>query len=147
MPRNSKLTKRIEKRPYPEVKKFHHSSFTHAFEGFKWALETQPNFQIEVFFTCLLFILNLMFLYLGVLSILELLFVFLLCCLVLGVELLNTAIEALSDEVAGGKYRDYIRIAKDTSAGGVFIVFVGVFVSGLFIYLGVLLRFLPFIFY
>ena len=136
--KNTKLKKRIENKPYPEVKKFHHSTFVHAFEGFKWAFETQPNFQIEVFFTLLLLILNLFFIYLGVFTVIKLVVVFLLCILVMGFELLNTSIEALSDEVSGGKYRDYIRITKDVSAAGVFLVFSGVTVVGLLIYLGVL---------
>ena len=136
--KNTKLKKRIENKPYPEVKKFHHSTFVHAFEGFRWAFETQPNFKIEVFFTLLLFILNLCFMYLGVFTVRQLVTVFLLCCLVMGAELLNTSIEALSDEVSDGKYKDYIRIAKDTSAAGVFVVFLGTTVTGLLIYLGVL---------
>lgn len=111
---------KIKKHPYPTKNKFHLGSFSDALNGLVWTLKTQPNFAVELI-ACILLLYTVMFFsYLGVnFSAIELIILTIVCFIVLVFELLNTAIESLSDEVAKGEYKDFIRIAKDTSASSV----------------------------
>jgi len=61
--------------------------------------------------------------------------------LVLGVEMINTAIEEVVDLVTKD-YREEAKYAKDVSAGMVLIVAIGSFVVGLYIFLPHVLTFL-----
>jgi diacylglycerol kinase len=143
MPANFKQTRlkhKIEKSVYPTKAKFHHSSFKHAFNGFNWALNTQPNLQIECLFTGIIMVFNIIFLYLGLISSLNVLLVTIMCFVIIAGELFNTSIEALSDEVAGGKYKEFIRIAKDTSAGAMLVLFILALLVALYAYIPVLLN-------
>lgn len=113
---------RIKKHPYPVENKFHLGSFTDAINGLIWTLKTQPNFAVELIACVLVFYAVLFLSFLGLkFSIVELILLLIVCFLVLIFELLNTAVESLSDEVAKGHYKDFIRIAKDTSASSVLL--------------------------
>lgn len=113
---------KIKKHPYPTQNKFHLGSFTDAINGLIWTLKTQPNFAVELIACVLLLYAVVFFAYLGInFSIVELMLLIITCFIVLIFELLNTAIESLGDEVAKGEYKDFIRIAKDTSASGVLL--------------------------
>ena len=117
-----RLEEKVKKTPYPTPGKFHYISFKYAFDGILWAVKAQPNFKIHLFVFALLciflFYLNL---FVPVTAI-EWSIILLASALVFLAELINTALEALSDEVADGKYKDYIRVAKDCASGAVLVV-------------------------
>lgn len=120
--KNKRYKQNIKKHPYPTKQKFHLGSFKDAINGFLWTLKTQPNFGVELIATILLLYGVLVLYYINLpLSKIEILILFLTSFIVLVLELLNTAVEALSDEVANGMYKDFIRIAKDTSAASVLV--------------------------
>lgn len=141
MPKVNKLLKqKIEKSPYPTKGKFHHSTFKHAIQGFTWAYKTQPNLQIDVFATCNIAVFNTILVYFKLLSLNQFFIVMGVCLLLISAELFNTSLEALSDEVAKGVYKEFIRIAKDTAAAAVFVLFVFAAIIGAYIYIPLLFR-------
>lgn len=60
--------------------------------------------------------------------------------LVLAAEMLNSAIERLSDVVTGGEFDPRIRQVKDIAAGGVLVAAVTSVLIGIVIYLPALIR-------
>lgn len=143
---NKHLKSKIEKTPYPVKAKFHHSTFKHAWQGLNWAYNTQPNLKIDIIFTALLFYLNLIFWHVQLLNPIQFFITMLLCFLLVSVELFNTSIEALSDQVAQGEYKEFIRIAKDTAAAAVFVIFTFATVAGLTIYIPIGIKILNLLF-
>ena len=138
------LKQEVEKTPYPQARRFHYISFKYAFNGLKWAIDTQPNFKIHLFIFTSIIVLTLVFCYLGktipilnglILTTAEFVAVLLLGLIVMSFELLNTAIEALGDEISKGEYKDFIRIAKDSASAGVLVAAFFSVVIGLVIYL------------
>ena len=111
--------------------RFHHISFKHAFNGVAYAFKTQPNFKIHTF----IFLLTLYLAFYFKISYIELLPLLLISALVFSLEMLNTAIEALSDEVSGGEWKELIKVAKDCSSGAVLIASIFAVVIGLIIFL------------
>jgi len=114
----------------PKLTRFHHISFKHAFDGVVYAFKTQPNFKVHTF----IFLLTLFLSYYFQISYIELLLIFLVSALVFSLEMLNTAIEALSDEVSGGEWKNLIKVAKDCSSGAVLIASVFAVAIGGFIF-------------
>lgn len=108
----------------------HTLSFKHAFDGLLLAFRTQPNFRIH-------FILSVCAIILGwYLRISHVEWAILIFTIVLGItgELLNTAVEAVTDLVTK-EWREEAKIAKDVSAGMMLFIAIGsVFVAG-FIFL------------
>lgn len=117
--KNQKLKEKIEKSKYPTKHAFHFFTFYHAFNGFKWALHTQPNLKVEMFFGLVTAFFSAILSSLNLLSVTDILFIVLAIFMVLVTELLNTAVEALGDEIANNNYREFIRIAKDVAAAAV----------------------------
>ncbi len=114
---------KIKKHPYPTKVKFHLGSFVDAINGIIWALKTQPNFGVEIIALVLFLYCYLAFYLLGLsFNPYEILAVIILSGALMACELFNTSIEALSDEVANGEYKEFIRISKDTSAGAVMLI-------------------------
>ena len=104
-------------------------SFEYAFKGLKYAFITQPNYRIHVFAA-------LMALLAGVLlhlSANEWLWIMLSVALVLGAELLNTAIELLTDIVSPA-YSEKAGHVKDIAAAAVTVAAVFAFLTGLLIF-------------
>lgn len=95
----------------------HTISFKHAWDGVKFAFRTQPNFRFHVFAFTSALIAGLLF----NISYLEFLAIILISGIVFSMEMLNTALEALGDEVAKGQFVDLIKVSKDVSAGGVLL--------------------------
>lgn len=104
-------------------------SFRHALNGIAWTFRTQSHFQFH--FLVALFVMAAA-LYLG-LSFVELALLVFTICLVLAVETLNTAIEALVDN-ATTEWHGYAKVAKDVSAGAVLLVSMGAAFVGFFIF-------------
>ncbi|MCS7057978.1 MAG: diacylglycerol kinase family protein [Meiothermus sp.] len=104
------------------------ASFTYAWAGLRFAWKSQRNFRLEVYIAALALGLAL---WLEV-SLIPVLF---LVALVLGLELLNTALEALVDLVSP-HYHPLAKAAKDVAAAGVLLV------SGIAALIGLML-FLP----
>ena len=90
-------------------------SFQYAGEGLKYAFFTQRNFRIHAFVGMIAISLGLFLL----LPPVELALIGLTIGLVMTLELLNTAIEAVVDLVVDTQYHDLAKIAKDCAAGAV----------------------------
>jgi len=93
------------------------ASFYFAWQGVKYAFLTQRNFRIDVAIAILAIFLSC---YLHI-SAPELVMVCLMIALVLALELLNTALEAVVDLTIGKTYHELAKIAKDCAAGGVLV--------------------------
>ncbi|WP_051913547.1 diacylglycerol kinase [Thermus caliditerrae] len=106
-------------------------SFGYAWEGVRYAWRVQRNFRVEV---CLAALALGLALWLGV----SLVPVLLLTVLVLSLELLNTALEALTD-LASPVYHPLAKRAKDTAAGAVLLASLTAFLLGLYLFLPPLL--------
>lgn len=104
------------------------ASFGYAWEGIRYAWRSQRNFRIEVFLALGAVAAAL---WLGV----NLVEVLLLVALVLGLELMNTAVETAVD-LASPNFHPLAKAAKDIAAASVLIV------SGIAVVIGIIL-FLP----
>ncbi|GIW24734.1 diacylglycerol kinase [Meiothermus sp.] len=104
------------------------ASFAYAWAGLHFAWRSQRNFRLEVYIAAAALVL-------AVWLQVSLVPVLLLVALVLGLELLNTALEALVDLVSPN-FHPLAKAAKDVAAAGVLVV------SGIAALIGVLL-FLP----
>ncbi len=103
--------------PVKYDRKKHNISFRNAFNGVVLAYKTQPNFRFHTLFFVLITIAS----YLYRISMSEYLAIIILSGLVMSMEMVNTAFEAIGDEVSGGEYRKLIGVAKDVSAGAVLV--------------------------
>lgn len=108
-----------------KIKSTHHISFKHAWDGIVWALQTQPNFRIHL----LLSGLSLFFCWFFRVSALEYLVILFTIILGLSAEMINTAIEAMTDLISL-EWRKDAKIAKDVSAGMMLLVAMGAMVVG-----------------
>lgn len=90
----------------------HHISLKNAWAGIVWAFSTQPNFRVHIVLAILALAMG-MFLRIPNLemTILVLTIVF-----GLGVEMVNTAIESMTDLITG-EWKKEAKIAKDVAAG------------------------------
>lgn len=95
-----------------EVIKRHHISFQHAFDGLAWAFRTQPNFRIHFLLAALALSLGVYFRIQPV----EMIIIVFTIILGLTAELINTAIEAMTDLITK-EWREEAKVAKDVSAG------------------------------
>ncbi len=112
-----------------EVLRKHHISFKNAFAGVFWALRTQPNFRIHI-------TLSLFALLAGIIlriSHIEMTIIVFTILLGLTVEMLNTAIESMTDLITT-EWREQAKIAKDVSAGMMLLVAFGAVIVAAFIF-------------
>lgn len=100
-------------------------SFVHAFDGIVDATRTQPNLGIHLVVTALVLLLALA-LHLTLWGFVAIL---LLIALVLGLELMNTAVEAQVD-LASPERHPLAKKAKDAAAGAVLVVSIGAVLAG-----------------
>ncbi len=109
-----------------KILRAHHISFKNAFAGLFWAIRTQPNFQIH-------FICAIAALWLGMylrITRVEMLIIVFTILLGLTVEMLNTAIESVTDLVTR-EWRQEAKIAKDVAAGMMLMIAMGaIFIAG-----------------
>ncbi len=104
-------------------------AFKCAFEGI-FATAKERNFKIELCFMTLAIVLGLVF----SISFLEWLCVIICFGLVLGGEVINSAIEAVVD-LASPEYHELAKKAKDCAAGGVLLFSIASFVIGCLIFI------------
>lgn len=115
------------------MKVHHHSlleSFGFAINGLKLAAKYNRNIRIHFIFAILVILLS----FLIGLSTVEISIIIMMVLLVISAEMINTAIEEVVDLVTKD-YRVEAKVAKDVSAGMVFIVAIGSVVIGLLIFI------------
>jgi undecaprenol kinase/diacylglycerol kinase (ATP) len=96
--------------------RIHRVSFKHAFDGFIYAIRTQPNFRFHLLAT---FVAILLGIYFSVNSTEWLILIFTINT-VLVAEMINTAIESMVDLITEER-REAAKIAKDVSAAMVLV--------------------------
>lgn len=102
------------------------ASFSYAWAGVRFAWKSQRNFRLEVYVGGLALGLA-WWLQVNPIPVLQLI------ALVLGLELINTALEAVVD-LASPNYHPLAKAAKDVAAAGVLIVSVIAAVIGVFLF-------------
>ena len=112
-----------------EVINRHHISFKHAFSGLHWAFSTQPNFRVHFVLSLLALVLGL---FLGI-SRLEMVVIIFTIILGLSAEMINTALEAMTDLITK-EWRTEAKIAKDVSAGMMLLTALGATLVALYIF-------------
>lgn len=114
--------------------KKHSISFRYAFKGLYYALKTQPNFSVHIFFAAAVVGLGLFF----EISRIEWLILTLSISTVFVAEMLNTAVETVTDALKAHKKTDQddfqIMVAKDVAAGAVLVSAIASVVIGLIIF-------------
>lgn len=105
-------------------------SFRHAFDGVKFLLKEERNMRIHLAMTVLVIMCSVIF----SLSLIEKAVVIALCALVISAELLNTAIENLTD-LNTAVFNMYAKRAKDTAAGAVLVLSIASACAGLLIFI------------
>lgn len=113
-----------------EKLKVHHISFKNAFAGIIWALKTQPNFKIHFTLAAVAILFGF---YLEV-SYVEMIILILTIIFGLGVEMVNTSIEAMTDLITQ-EWNKEAKIAKDVSAGMMLLTAVGTLLVAILIFL------------
>ncbi len=104
-------------------------SFVHAFDGIVDATRTQPNIGVHLIVTALVLLLALAL----HLTLWAFIAVLLLIALVLGIELMNTAVEAIVD-LASPELHPLAKKTKDAAAGAVLVVSIGAVLAGVAIF-------------
>lgn len=105
-------------------------SFGYAFKGLAYAFGTQPNFRIHLFLTLVAAALG----FFLRITVNEWIWILLCITLVLSAELLNTALETLTDLVSPG-YNEKAGHIKDIAAAAVIITAIFALIVGLIIFL------------
>lgn len=108
----------------------HHISFKTAIAGVRWAIRTQPNFRVHLVLSALALIGGWLFRVTPV----EMLILVFTIVLGLSAEMVNTAIEAMTDLITR-EWRSEAKIAKDVSAGMMLITAAGALVVAAVIFL------------
>ncbi len=103
--------------PVKYDRKKHNMSFKNAFNGILLAFRTQPNFRFHVFF----FVMAVVCGFLYKISTVEFIAIILISAMIMSLEMVNTAVEAIGDELSEGEFSRLVGIAKDVSAGGVLL--------------------------
>lgn len=117
------------------ILKGHHISFQHAWEGFIWAVSTQPNFRVH-------FILSICTLvFASIIRVSRLEFIVLVFTIVLGLsgEMVNTALESVTDLVTK-EWRQEAKVAKDVAAGMMLLIAFGATCVALLVFLPYIAR-------
>lgn len=105
----------------------HHISFKNAINGIIWAFITQPNFRVHILLSVLVVSAGVYF----DISRLEMTIIILTIIFGLGVEMVNTSIEAMTDLLTL-EYRESAKIAKDVAAGMMLLTAAGaLIISGI----------------
>ncbi len=111
-------------------------SFKYAWAGVVYAFSTQRNFRIHTVIGTLAvslgFLLNI--------SAIEMAIITLTCAIVMVLELLNTAIEAVVDLTVKQAYHELAKIAKDCAAGAVLLSAIAALMVAVWILLPPLFR-------
>jgi diacylglycerol kinase (ATP) len=108
----------------------HHVSFKHALDGIYYAITSQPNFRVHI-------TLSLTAVLLGIvlkISRVEAAVIAMTIMFGLGVEMLNTAVESMTDLITS-QWHQKAKTAKDVSAGMMLLTAVGAVIVAAFIFL------------
>jgi diacylglycerol kinase len=108
----------------------HHVSFEHAFDGLRWAIRSQPNFRIHFSLALIAIIAGIWFR----ISRTEMLVIIFTILLGLTGEMINTAIESMTDLITK-EWRQEAKIAKDVGAGMMLLTAAGAVVIAGIIFL------------
>ena len=123
---NMELKDRHKKRG---IKRFF-KSFQYSFEGLKYAYINEQSMTIHMFTSVIVVLMGLLF----KITTTEWILAFVVIGVVMGTELLNTAIEAVVDLVSPEKH--YLaKIAKDTASAAVFVYSMIALVTGLMVFM------------
>ncbi len=107
-------------------------NFLYAVNGMRYAWRTERNFRLEVRISCIV-------IPLAILLEIQLFPIVFCCALVMSLELMNTALEAIVDLVSP-TYHPLAKIAKDTAAGAVLLSSLASLLIGLSLFIPVILR-------
>lgn len=113
-----------------EVLRKHHISFKNAMAGLIWAFSTQPNFRVHFFLSFIAILLG----FILHITYLEMTIIVLTIIFGLGVEMINTSIEAMTDLITT-EYRQSAKIAKDVAAGMMLLTAIGAIIIACIIFL------------
>lgn len=105
-------------------------SIMNAINGLKVAFKSEKNFRTEIYIAILTLILCFVF----SLSTMEVIIIIICISLVLGSELLNSALEHLVD-LASPEYHDLAKKTKDIGAGAVLILSIAAAIIGFMIFI------------
>ena len=108
----------------------HHISLKAAIAGIQWAIQTQPNFRVHLVFSMAALLGGWAFR----VSRIEMLILVFTIVLGLGAEMINTAIESMTDLITS-EWRKEAKIAKDVSAGMMLITAICALVVAVVIFL------------
>jgi len=111
-----------------KILKQHHISFQNAFAGLWWAVSTQPNFRVHLVLSLIAVGLS----WFLAISPVEWAIIAFTIVLGLGAEMINTALEAMTDLITT-EWRKEAKTAKDVAAGMMLTVAIGALVVGLLI--------------
>ncbi len=114
-------------------------SFYYAGKGLLYAVRTQRNFRIHLVVAVVAFVLGLALR----LSAVEMALISLTSGLVMALELVNTALEAVVDLTLGSRYHLLAEIAKDCAAGAVLLAAMAALAVAAWLFLPPLLLLLP----
>ena len=106
-------------------------SFSFAKEGIRYAFYHEQNIIVMLILGIIAIIMGLIF----NISYLERLVIILLCGIIISLEMINTAIEAVVNLHDGEKKSKYGKVAKDCGSGAVAILSIVAFVIGLIIFI------------
>ncbi|MGI6325307.1 MAG: diacylglycerol kinase [Bacilli bacterium] len=106
------------------------NAFKYSIDGLKYAYKYEQSMTIHITVTTIVVIGGLYF----EVSVIEWLFLFLLIGLIVGVELINTSIEATID-LMSPQTHPLAKIAKDTASAAVFILSTVAFVGGCIVFI------------
>lgn len=123
------MISRDERKRQKGIKKFL-NSFTYPIKGLKYAYRNEQNLAVDVGIALIVIIVGIIF----KLNVTEWAIISLTVGLVIGFELINTAIEAVVDLVTE-EYHPLAKVAKDTAAAAVFIMAIVAIIIGLIIFL------------
>jgi len=107
----------------------HHISFQNAYAGILWSFRTQPNFRVHLICSIIAVSLGLYFHITPV----EMTIIVFTILLGLAGEMINTAIESVTDLVTS-EWHQQAKTAKDVSAGMMLIIATGAVVVAIFIF-------------
>jgi len=118
-----------------EVIRRHTISFKNAFAGIFWAVRTQPNFRVHLGLSLFALVLG------SILNITYIEMTIIIFTIILGLtcEMINTAIEAMTDLITS-EHHENAKIAKDVSAGMMLTSAVGAVGVAIFIFVPHLLN-------
>jgi diacylglycerol kinase (ATP) len=114
----------------------HTISFHHAIEGLWWAFTSQPNFRIHFLLSVIALVLS----YFLKITRTEWIIIFFTIILGITGELINTAIEAMTDLITT-EWRKEAKIAKDVAAGLMLFIAIGSATIALFIFTPYLIQY------